>query len=131
LTAVTSVDTTNAFPPGSQRTNVARDPNLPSTRRSVTRWFDIAALSQPAAFTFGNEGLGIIRSGGWANADFSLLRNFAVTEHVHLQFRGEFFNALNHTVLAPPGAIFGTPTFGVVSFSAPPRQIQAGARLMF
>ena len=77
LTAVTVLDTTNAFLAGSQRTNVARDPNLPSTRRSVTRWFDIAALSQPAAFTFGDEGLGIIRSGGWANADFSLLRNFA------------------------------------------------------
>jgi Carboxypeptidase regulatory-like domain len=131
LTAVTSADTTNAFPSGSQRTNVARDPNLPSSRRSLTRWFDTASFSQPAAFTFGNEGLGIIRSGGWTNADFSLLRNFALTEHARLQFRGEFFNALNHTALAPPGVILGTPTFGLVGFTAPPRQIQLGARLMF
>jgi hypothetical protein len=131
LTAVTSADTTNAFPSGSQRTNLARDPNLPSSRRSLTRWFDTASFSQPAAFTFGNEGLGIIRSGGWTNADFSLLRNFALTEHARLQFRGEFFNALNHTALAPPGVILGTPTFGLVGFTAPPRQIQLGARLMF
>ena len=80
---------------------------------------------------FGKEGLGVIRSGGWFNSDFSLLRNFDVTEHARLQLRGEFFNAFNHTVPAPPGLVFGTSGFGVVSVAAPPRQIQIGARLMF
>ena len=68
----------------------------------------------------------MIRSGGWFNTDFSLLRNFDVTERMRLQLRGEFFNAFNHTVLGPPGLVFGTPAFGVVSIAAPARQIQMG-----
>ena len=64
LTAVTRTNTTNAFSAGQQRANVARDPNLPSSQRSLTRWFDTGAFSQPAPLTFGNEGLGILRSGG-------------------------------------------------------------------
>ena len=131
LTAVTSTDTTRASPAGAQRPDVARDPNLDSDERSATRWFDTAAFSQPALYTFGNEGVGVIRSGGWFNSDFSLLRNFAVTEHARLQLRGEFFNAFNHTVLAPPGLMLGTSNFGVVSVAAPARQIQIGARLVF
>jgi Carboxypeptidase regulatory-like domain len=131
LTAVTNTDTTKAFPAGVQRADVTRNPNLPSSERSLTRWFDTGAFSQPALYTFGNEGLGAIRSGGWFNSDLSLLRNFAVAGHARLQIRGEFFNALNQTVLAPPGLIFGTANFGVVSVAAPARQIQVGARLAF
>ena len=131
LTAVTNTNTSFAFSAGSQRANVARDPNLPANQRSVTRWFDTSVFSQPASFTFGNEGVGILRSGRWVNSDLSLLRNFAVSERAHLQLRGEFLNAFNHTVLAPPGATFGTPNFGVISFTAPARQIQVGMRLVF
>ena len=131
LTAVTSTDTTRAFAAGAQRADVARNPNLAPSERSATHWFDTGAFSQPALYTFGNEGLGVIRSSGWFNSDLSLLRNFDVTEHARFQLRGEFFNAFNHTVLAPPGLLFGTSGFGVVSAAAPPRQIQVGARLVF
>jgi len=131
LTAITNTDTTRAFPAGTQRADVARNPNLSSNERSVTHWFDTGAFSQPALYTFGNEGLGVIRSGGWFNSDLSLLRNFGLTEHARLQLRGEFFNAFNHTVLAPPGLVLGTSSFGVVSLAAPARQIQVGARLLF
>ena len=43
-------------------------------------------------------------------------------------FRGDFFNAFNHTNLDPPRLIFG-PSFGLINASAPARQIQLGARL--
>jgi hypothetical protein len=131
LTAVTNSDSTKAFPAGAQRADVARNPNLPANERSVTHWFDTDTFSQPALFQFGNQGLGVIRSGGWFNSDFSLLRSVEVTEHARLQLRGEFFNAFNHTAFGPPGVIFGTAAFGVVSVAAPPRQIQVGVRLLF
>jgi hypothetical protein len=43
----------------------------------------------------------------------------------------EFFNALNHTNFGNPGAVFGSPTFGVISAAGPARQIEAGMRILF
>jgi len=61
----------------------------------VARWFDTSVFSQPAIFRFGNEGRNILRAPGLFTMDFSLRRNFNFSERFRLQFRGEFFNALN------------------------------------
>ena len=63
----------------------------------VAEWFNTAAFSQPATFTFCNEGVGIIRAAGIMNTDLSVIRSFKTTEKSHLELRGEFFNATNHT----------------------------------
>jgi hypothetical protein len=63
--------------------------------------------------------------------DFSALREFHVTERIRMQFRGEFFNALNHTNFGLPGHTFGGSGFGVISGAGPARQIQVGARIAF
>jgi hypothetical protein len=131
LTAIALTDTTRAFSAGGLRPNALHDPNLASGQRSLTRWFDTNAFSQPAAYTFGNEGVGIVRAYGVLNSDLSLLRNFALTERAQLQLRGECFNAFNHTNFDPPGTIFGSSLFGVVNSAKAARQIQAGARLLF
>ncbi len=131
FTVVAQTNTTNAFPSGSLRPNVLHDPNLDSGQRSVPHWFDTTAFEQPPPFQFGNEGRNILRASGLVNMHFSLLRNFSIAERVRLQFRGEFFNALNHTNLAVPGRIFGSPDFGVISGAGPARQIQVGAKLLF
>ena len=94
-------------------------------------WFNTAAFAQPAAYTFGNEGVGILRAPGLVDLDFSLLRNFRITERIRTEFRGEFFNALNHTNLGLPGQTFGSAAFGVISSSGPARQIELGARILF
>jgi hypothetical protein len=39
---------------------------------------------------------------GFRNLDFSLAKNFHVTERFRLQFRAEFFNILNHPNFANP-----------------------------
>ena len=131
FTVVTQTNTTNAFSAGAQRPIVLHDPNLDAGQRSVARWFDTGAFLQPQLFQFGNEGRNILRSSGLKNMDFSVLRNFSITERIRLQLRGEFFNALNHTNLAVPGRTFGSPDFGIVNSAGPARQIQAGVRLGF
>ena len=73
----------------------------------------------------------IVRTYGVVNSDFSLLRTFALAEGTRLQLRGKFFNAFNHTNLNPPGVVFGSPSFGVVSSAKAARQIQIGAQLVF
>jgi len=97
----------------------------------VAMWFNTAAFAQPAPYTFGNEGVGIVRAPGLINLDFSLLRNFSFTEKIRAELRGEFFNALNHTNLGLPGQAFGSAGFGVISSAGPARQIELGARIIF
>ena len=55
--------------------------------------------------TWGNLGRGTLRGPGLQTLDLSVIKNTAVTERIGLQFRAEFFNALNHTNLGPPNPI--------------------------
>jgi hypothetical protein len=121
----------NCFSAGAQRPTVLTNPNLPTDQRAITAWFNTAAFAQPAAYMFGNAGIGIVRGPGLIDLDFSVLRNFRISERIHAEFRGEFFNALNHTNFGNPGTVFGSPTFGVISSAGPARQIEAGARIVF
>jgi hypothetical protein len=45
--------------------------------------------------TFGNSGVGSCTGPGLANTDFSVFKNFKLTERIGLQFRLEFFNVFN------------------------------------
>jgi len=130
-TVTTQTNTTNAFSAGAQRADMLRDPNLKSSERTLSRWFDTAAFTQPAAFTFGTGGRGTARGDGVINFDISLLKNFFFAEHKGFQFRLEMFNAFNHPDFGLPGATLGGPGFGVVSSARAGRNIQAGLRLVF
>jgi hypothetical protein len=126
--------TTVRAPLGSSllRPNLLRDPNLPSDQRTVDRWFDPTAFSQPAPNTIGTAGRNILRSPGLTNLDFLLSRAFRITETSRLDFRAEFFNALNKTHLGRPNAQIGAPAVGTITtLMAPPRQIQFGLKLAF
>lgn len=133
-TATTQTNNTNAFSSGAQRANLLHNPNLSKGKRTVSEWFDTTAFAQPAAFTFGNEGVGVIRLPGVVNCDFSLLRDFKIHEHVLFQFRGDVFNAFNHTDLGSPGLAFGGAGFGTISSAnsvIPPREFEFDGRLTF
>jgi len=65
--------------------------------------------------SFGNEGVGVLRAAGLVDFDFSVLKDFHLMERVRLEFRGEFFNAFNHTNFGLPGLVFGSSTFGVIN----------------
>jgi hypothetical protein len=49
------------------------------------------------------------------NLDFNLAKDFKLTERVGLQFRSEFFNALNHTNFGVPGVTVGAGFGQIVS----------------
>jgi len=80
---------------------------------------------------------------GAFNLDFSLFKNNYVkkiSENFNVQFRAEFFNALNHSVFQAPinnSTLFdpdGTPTGGagaVDETSIPSREIQFGLKVIF
>lgn len=70
---------------------------------------------------FGNSGTGIVDGPGQANLDLALSRTIAFNwphEKSSLEFRAEFYNALNHPQFANPDTNFTSPTFGVISSTA-------------
>ncbi|HEY0432074.1 MAG TPA: hypothetical protein VGC61_09655, partial [Pyrinomonadaceae bacterium] len=100
--------------------------------RTADAWFNPAAFSTPAAFTFGNVGRNSVYGPGLQTLDLALQREFAVTETVKVQLRGEAFNALNHTNLGTPNRFVNTPQFGTITEAATPgREIQLGVRVSF
>jgi hypothetical protein len=84
---------------------------------------------------FGKSGTGIVDGPGQANLDLALSKTVAVnwpTEKSSVQFRAEFFNALNHPQFTNPDSNFTSPTFGVISSVAVnPRVIQLALKLAF
>lgn len=131
VTVTTQTNTTFAFSAGAQRADVIAEPNLPVAQRQINRWFNTDAFRQPANYTFGNQGIGLIRAPGMVNLNASLIRNFRLAETKTLQFRGELLNAPNHPNFGVPSQVFEGPGFGIVTSARPGRQVQLGLRFVF
>jgi len=117
---------------GALRADVSKNPNLAAGERTLARWFDTSAFSQPVAAKFGNQGVNILRGDGLVNFDFSAMKGFSLPgEGRKLQFRCEMFNGFNHPNFGLPGRSFGGPGFGIVGTAGPARSIQLGLRLVY
>lgn len=68
--------------------------------------------------------------------DFGLLKQFRTTETTHLEFRGEFFNVLNHPSFANPSRldIKNPSNFGAITGTRPdsiPREVELALKFYF
>lgn len=114
------------------RANYTGQPVFSPGTRTADMWFNPAAFATPAAFTFGNVGRNTVYGPGMQTLDIALHREFALTEKLRFQIRGELFNALNHTNLGTPNRFVNTPQFGTITEAATPgREVQLGARISF
>jgi hypothetical protein len=129
FTVITASNTTNAFPAGSLRPNLLRDPTL--DQRAIARWFDTTAFAAPAQFTFGNSPRSGLRGAPIVTTDATLEKSFSFRESWRFDLRGEFYNLMNHAIFNIPGLTFGAADFGVVSSARPGRTVQLAARLSF
>jgi hypothetical protein len=111
------------------RPNVAGNPVL--SRSTPQEWFDTADFTTPPYGSFGNAGRNILSGPGLRAVNFSVVKNTAVTERLNVQFRTEFFNALNHANFNLPDNFLGSPTFGQVVSAQDPRRIQFALKLIF
>lgn len=108
--------------------------NLPRTDRSVNEWFNTNAYAIPATYTFGDAGRNTLIGPDSNEWDLSLRKVFAIRQSQNLEFRAEFFNALNHPQFAQPDNFItdGPGAFGVVtSTGADNRQIQLALKYSF
>jgi hypothetical protein len=104
-------------------------------------WFNPSAFTEQQLGTIGNVRKNSLFGPHFRHFDFSLFKNFRVTEGTNLQFRAEFFNLFNQASFGNPGVNNGnnnvSPTnanFGkitTVSTNYTPRQIQFVLRYTF
>jgi hypothetical protein len=124
------------------RPNRLANGTLPADQRTVDRYIDTAAFkilqTSPTADgfvpfqAFGTSGVGVTRGPGLFNIDFNLSKNFAIKEGQALQFRAEFFNALNHSNFSVPGVNISSGGFGqIIQTSTEARIIQFALKYRF
>ncbi len=114
-----------------QRPDMIRDPNLPTSERTIGRWFDTGAFVVPDLYQFGNSETRTVLMPGVINFDLNVKKAFQLAESMRLEFRGEFFNATNRTNFGAPGSAIGTPNYGVIASAGPARVSQMSLKLVF
>jgi hypothetical protein len=117
----------------SQRPNLVGNPN--HGLRTVSSWLNTSAyqrLDQTAnAGQFGTEGRNVNIGPAFADWDFAALKNFKVTESMHIQFRAEMFDFLNRTNFRLPDSDISSPTFNHILTAEAPRQVQFALKFMY
>ena len=126
---------------------VAANPTCqaPAQVRVPQSWFNVCAFASPTGF-FGTESRNFLTGPGLTNLDFSLAKSIPLRAESHrLQFRGEFFNLLNHPNFDIPNHVCGltnnSPLCSAANFGTilsansygnkPPRQIQVSVKYIF
>ena len=89
--------------------------------------------SRPDLCHYGNSGRNIMTSPGQRNIDFSLFKNFALTERAKVQFRAETFNGFNTPYFGQPNNL-GFVSLNSITPDAPRvgeiRSLRASMRVM-
>ena len=106
---------------------------LPRNQRNTYEFFNTAAFSQPAPYTFGNAGRNLVNGPGNNIFDMALHRRFPIGERGALEFRAEAFNMFNHPNWGVPlgYADFAPPSFGGIVGVGDPRRLQFAMRYDF
>jgi len=113
-----------------------------SVESKLNNYFDTSCFTTPQVIgadgvgtAFGNSATGIVDGPGQANLDLAVSKNVVFNwphEQSNLQFRAEFYNALNHPQFGNPDSNFTSPTFGVISnTSVNARVVQLALRFAF
>jgi len=100
-------------------------------RIDKTVYLNPATFAIPQRGTFGNAPRNYFDGPGTNNWDLMLAKNFK-KEGFNVQFRTEFFNALNHPSLSQPNRFLDTPAFGTITSTLHEnRQIQFGLKVIY
>jgi hypothetical protein len=143
----TPLDTTSwdsagtSFVPASTRLNCMAGVDPVLDNPTANHYLNPAAFANSIAGQYGNCGRNNLIGPKQVNIDFSVIKNFRITERQALQFRMEMFNAPNHVQWGNPNANWGNqnapPAAPAASFGqirstiARMRQIQLALKYNF
>ena len=120
--------------------------SCPSNSQTIFCWFNAGAYALPAvapgqqgapanavlATQFGDARRGSLRGPAQYNVDFSVFKDFKISESKMLQFRAELFNLFNTPQFGDPNFIVDTPQAGSITSTAhAARQIQLALKFSF
>lgn len=106
------------------------DGALPSSQRSLQRWFDVDAFTDPGFRQWGNSGRNILYGPGTKQLDFSVFKNIPLAEGKRLQFRAEVFNLTNTPQFNRPNSRLGNPRTGIITRAGSEVTLQRTQRLV-
>jgi hypothetical protein len=112
---------------------VVGDPLLPAGDRSPQAWLDKNAVVIPTdpSQPFGNAPRNSVRGPSFYQLDLGLSKIFEVSRQGRLELRLEAFNILNKTNFRAPEGNRSLASFGTITATYDPRQIQLGVKLSF
>ena len=116
---------------GNRRADCIGDPLFPNGERDANHWANPDSFVAAPDSRRGTCGVGTIEGPGAQTWDFSLRRNFGLTERFKLRFQADIFNAFNRTNLRDLENNRSAGAFGQISTAGPPRNIQFGLKLIF
>lgn len=90
-----------------------------------------AAFGAAPAGRRGNSGVGNVQGPNLITNDFSLRKQFSLTEKIKVRFQADMFNAFNRANFRAPSTVTTTAGFGTISTTGPARNIQFGLKLNF
>jgi hypothetical protein len=106
---------------GAQYLHGANTGACPATN-SCMNWFNQSSYSLPAntgaGTGFGNVVKGSLRGPAFTDWDGAVIRTFPIYRESNFEFRAEYFNLLNHTLLGNPATSVTSSTFGEVTGAA-------------
>jgi hypothetical protein len=95
-------------------------------------FFDPSTFQPQALGTIGSAPRSVCCGPGINNFDIGIHKDTQLTERTRLEFRGEFFNVVNHAqFMAPDGNISDGADFGRVMLAREPRLVQFALKLFF
>ena len=113
----------------SKRPNRIAGGTLPDP--TINLWFNPAAFTIPAAFTYGNSSRNILYGPRHVNWDALAMRMFPIKERLRLQLRGEFFNFTNTASFNGPVTNIQASNVGRITSAGAPRDIQVALKVLF
>ncbi len=114
------------------RANVIGTPHDPHIIGPGALFLDPSAYAIPAAGTFGNAGVGIVRGPGMKRFDLSLSKQFHMAERRWFEIRAESFNLTNTPIFSSPASQTITSSlFGQIRGSQGERNVELAAKFYF
>ncbi len=115
------------------RPNLLCDPYAPSGQQSITNWFNKACVVAPGdpSQPFGNAPRNNVRGPNFWQFDAAALKRVKVAGRTELELRVEAFNLFNRVNFTAPASNVSLSTFGSITSTFTPRQMQLGAKLLW
>lgn len=112
-----------------------RLPGVPlyNSQKNRAAFFNTAAFTAPAPYTFGNSAYNLLHGPRYQEWDTSVAKNTAFSDGITLRLQADAFNVFNHPNFANPNATqSNSSNFGqITATTGEPRTVAFGAKLLF